>query len=67
MTEKTELYNVPRNTKIDVSDLGLTHRVSGEPVTELMFGHLDGMYSYCTDMNGNLVHLRGDTLVKIME
>lgn len=50
-----KLYNVPRNTRIKVKDL------------ELMFHHIDGMYSYCTTDKGEPVHLAAWTEVEIVE
>lgn len=44
-----ELYNVPNNTRI---------RIKGfEEDGVLLFHHIDGMYSYCTDENGDVVHI----------
>lgn len=53
-----KLYDVPRNTRIVIKD---------EDGTELRlnFGHVDGMYSYCTDDEGNVVHLAAWTEVEI--
>ena len=45
-----KLYDVPRNTKVKLSD------AQGNETT-LLFHHVDGMYSYCTDDNGHAVHL----------
>jgi len=33
----------------------------------LFFDHLDGMYSYCKDKNGNVVHLAAWTEVEIVD
>ena len=41
-----KLYNVPRNSTIVLKN-GL----------ELNFHHLDGMYSVCTDGEGNVYHI----------
>jgi hypothetical protein len=41
-----KLYDVPRNTRIVLED-----------DTELMFDHLDGMYSVCYNDSGSIVHL----------
>lgn len=41
-----KLYECPRNMGIKLE--------SGE---HLMFHHIDGMFSYCKDMQGNVVHL----------
>jgi len=45
-----KLYEAPRNSKIVVkTDNGIEH--------VLNFHHIDGMYSYCTTNNGEVVHL----------
>lgn len=53
----TTLYNVPRKTWIK-TDLG-------ENI--LFFDHIDGIYSFCKDEEGNVVHLSAFTEVEIME
>lgn len=50
-----ELYNVPRNTRIKIGEI------------QLNFHHIDGMYSYCTLDNGDVVHPAAWTLVEIVE
>mgnify|MGYP000346615090 CR=1 FL=1 len=42
-----KLFEAPRNTRLWV------------PVLEriIFFHHIDGMYSYCTDEQGNVIHL----------
>jgi hypothetical protein len=54
------LYEVPRNTKIKFKD-------NEGNETTLLFGHVDGMYSYCTDDNGNVVHLAAWADVEVAE
>jgi len=54
-----KLFDVPRNTWVipteDTTAPPDARAVSvGEPV---LFGHVDGMYSYCKDVYGNVVHL----------
>lgn len=51
-----KLYEVPRNTRISTAD-----------GVELNFHHVDGMYSYCTDDHGNIVHLPAWTEVDIIQ
>ena len=54
-----ELYNVPNNTRCRIpgnDDLGV-----------FLFHHIDGMYSYCTDMSGGVFHLAAWTEVEIVE
>ncbi|MEY4720064.1 MAG: hypothetical protein RL563_2682 [Pseudomonadota bacterium] len=53
-----KLYDVPRNTRIVVKD------EDGDEL-KLNFSHIDGMYSYCTDDAGNVVHLAAWTEVEI--
>ena len=54
-----KLYDVPRGTKIRV--LGEANSPPFAPEInigdELYFYHTDGMYSYCEDKDGNVVHL----------
>lgn len=52
----TKLYEVPRNTWVKTEE-GLT----------VFFGHIDGMYSYCTDKDKQVIHLAAWTEVKIIE
>ena len=49
-----KLHNVPRNSTI-VLENGL----------ELNFHHLDGMYSVCTDDQGNVYHIGASEEVEI--
>jgi len=51
-----KLYTVPRNSRIRLS--------SG---FELNFAHVDGMYSFCTDDDGNVIHLAADAEVEVIE
>jgi hypothetical protein len=44
-----KLYECPRESYIKVD-----HDSTG---TVYFFDHLDGMYSYCTDKYGNILHL----------
>jgi hypothetical protein len=50
-----KLYEVPKNTVVIFL---------GE---KLFFDHLDGMYSFCLDEKGNVVHLSAYTDVEISE
>lgn len=54
-----KLYDVPRNSRIKVV---VNDKVPplASPINEgeeLNFHHIDGMYSYCTRDNGEVVHL----------
>lgn len=51
-----KLFEVPRNTRIVLED-----------GTELNFHHIDGMYSLCTDDDGNKVHIAAFSDVEIKE
>ena len=51
-----KLYNVPRNSTIVLGN-GL----------ELKFHHIDGMYSVCTDEDGNVYHIGASEEVEIKE
>ena len=64
-----ELYNVPNNSRIkivtkDKVPPGAPPVEAGE---ELNFRSIDGMYSYCTRDNGEVVHLAAWTDVEIIE
>ena len=50
-----ELYKVPRHVHI---------KAQGQV---FYFSHLDGMYSYCKDEHGNVVHLAAWTEVEIVK
>lgn len=49
-----KLYNVPKNSTIVLKD-GL----------ELNFYHIDGMYSVCTDNEGNVYHISASEEVEV--
>ena len=63
-----ELYKVPRNSRIkvvrDIKVPPASPMVEGEEI--LHFSHVDGMYSYCTRDNGEVVHLAAWTEVEIV-
>jgi len=54
-----KLYDVPRNSRIKVkSDIKVppgAPEIQDEQV--LIFNNIDGMYSHCLDLEGNVVHL----------
>jgi|TARA_B110000977_G_scaffold185385_1_gene250131 hypothetical protein len=63
-----KLYDVPQNTRIKVVveekvPPGAPQINEGE---ELNFRSIDGMYSYCTRDNGDVVHLAAWTEVEIL-
>lgn len=47
----TPLYSVENKTYVYVPALDVT----------VFFDHIDGMYSFCMDMNNNIVHLAAFT------
>lgn len=47
----TKIFLVGRSALIDKSEY-------------IIFGHIDGMYSYCTTEKGAVVHLSATTLLK---
>jgi hypothetical protein len=49
-----KLYEVPKYSTIKVGDM------------ELEFHHIDGMYSYCTDSEGNTHHIAAWADVEIV-
>jgi len=51
-----KLYNVPRNSKIMLSN-GVV----------LLFHHIDGMYSFCTDSDGKVYHIAAWEDVEIVK
>jgi hypothetical protein len=64
-----KLYDVPRNSRIkvvvnDKVPPAAPQIIEGE---ELNFKHIDGMYSYCTRDNGEVVHLVAWAEVKIID
>lgn len=64
-----KLYDVPRNSKIrvlgDVKTPPAAQNIEEQEV--LNFSHVDGMYSYCTNNNNEVVHLAAWAEVEIVE
>lgn len=56
-----KLYDVPRNSRIRL----VGHTLSSD--MELNFHHIDGMYSYCTDDDGNVMHLAAWTEIELVK
>jgi hypothetical protein len=50
-----KLYEVPRKSYIMLEG------------NQYWFDHIDGMYSFCHDMKGNIVHLAAWTEVEVVE
>lgn len=64
-----KLYNVPRHTRIRLLEdvdvpPGALPLKAGDV---LRFKSVDGMYSYCTDQNGNVVHAPAWAEVEIVK
>ena len=53
-----KLYDVPKNTRITIKD-------DDGNILRLLFHKIDGMYSYCTDDEGNVVHVAAWVEVEI--
>lgn len=49
------LYDVERDSYVEIA---------GDDPLVLFFHHVDGMYSYCQTLAGNVVHLAAWTMVK---
>ena len=55
-----KLMDCPQNTWVRVVQNDNVP-IASPPIIEdelIWFGHLDGMYSYCKNTNGNVVHLQ---------
>lgn len=59
MATRLKLFDVPKNTKITLRE--------GDCELKLLFHHIDGMYSYCTNHKGTVIHLAAWTEVEIDE
>ena len=59
MATRLKLFDVPRNTNITLRE--------GDCELKLLFHHIDGMYSYCTNDKGTVIHLAAWTEVEIDE
>ena len=64
-----KLYEVPPNSKIRVLGEGMVPP-SAPAIHKgdvLNFHHIDGMYSYCENQDGDVVHLAAFTEVEIVD
>lgn len=69
MSKVMKLYDVPRNSKIRVIG-GIKTPPSSTQINEddiLEFSHVDGMYSYCKNSKGEVVHLVAWSEVEIIK
>jgi len=57
-----KLYDVPRNSRIKIE--GLT--VNGVLTEDINFHHIDGIYSFCTTDEGDVIHLPSTLECKVM-
>lgn len=57
-----KLYEVPKGTPIKIVEERKSKRDKREVID---FHYLDGMYSYCTNQEGEVVHLAAWTEVEI--
>ena len=64
-----KLYDVPRGSKIRVvGDVKIPPAASIIEEQEVLnFSHVDGMYSYCTNSDNEVVHLAAWAEVEIVE
>jgi len=64
-----KLYDVPRNTKIRTmtSCAAPPGARVVQQMEELHFSHIDGMYSYCKDKDGKIVHIPAWEEVEIVQ
>ena len=64
-----KLYDIPQQTWVRVRNEAATPPVHREfeDGEKIFFDHLDGMYSFCTDAKGNVVHLYAGAEVDICD
>lgn len=74
-----KLYNVPSNSVVRVLRQPAKHDndttavrlppegIQVEPNDLLYFSHIDGMFSFCKNKDGEIVHPAADTLVEVLE
>ena len=62
-----KLYEMPRKVNVRIMDENVKVPPGAYPLSKgdvIHFDHVDGMYSYCTLPNGELVHLAAWTEVE---
>lgn len=65
-----KLYEVPDDSYIKIIGKEISTPICAPQLKTddiIWFGHIDGMYSYCKDKDGNLVHLAAWTEVEIVK
>lgn len=64
-----KLYEVPRNTKVRLisEENGPIASIPPQVGEVYHFSHIDGMYSYCKDERGRVIHLPGWSEVEICQ
>lgn len=63
-----KLYDVPRNSFVKIKDESKTPPSSEQIETDevLFFDHIDGMYSFCINKDGHIVHPAAWTEVEVL-
>lgn len=61
--KKKNLLELKKSTWINVNHLNLINIRTKQPIKELYFKHIDGMYSLCETREGDTIHLRFDAEV----
>lgn len=66
-----KLYDVPRESFVMIMDdevkLPIGNAPEQEKLNVIYFDHVDGMYSFCFDREGNLIHPAAWTEVEIVD
>jgi hypothetical protein len=64
-----KLYECKRGDRVVINDTDTNVPPAHRPLYDtevLTFDHIDGMYSYCTDDQGNVVHPAAWTEVQVL-
>lgn len=66
-----KLYDLPRYSYVKILDEKVKQPIANYPIKEendiIFFDHIDGMYSFCVDNEGNIIHLAAWTEVEIVD